>query len=94
MLVVGAQGTRSGKADMGRGSGLGRRGVQVRTSFRGVLNAPLVCRVPWGHGELLWGHCGEKVFFRKLTLRPEAAYTEGYPLARRPVRACWNPHRT
>lgn len=32
-----------------------------------------------------------KGFFRKLTLGTNAAYAEGHPLARRPVRTCWNP---
>lgn len=34
-----------------------------------------------------------KGLFRKLILGPDAGYTEGHPLARRPVRACWNPDR-
>lgn len=34
-----------------------------------------------------------KDLFRKLILGPDAGYTEGHPLARRPVRACWNPDR-
>lgn len=32
-----------------------------------------------------------KGFFRKLTLGTDAAYAEGHPLARRPIRTCWNP---